>query len=72
MSAHPRGCYVELVDGRTACYGHAVNSNGVKFHSITVNGGGITVVGDNQIKVVDDQRPGWKLRAKPGEAGSAV
>jgi len=56
---HPRGCYVELVDGRTACYGRSRTANGIKLHEISINGGGIAVVGENEIKSVDDSRPGW-------------
>ena len=59
MESYPRGCWVELVDGRTACYGRQRFSNKIRMHEVSVNGGGIAVVGDNEIKNVNVNRPGW-------------
>lgn len=65
MTTHPRGCFVLLTDGRTACYGKPITKkkDSGSFHEVIVNDGGVAIVGENQIKAIDDSVAGWKKPA---------
>ena len=62
MKTLPRGCYILLHDGRTACYGRRRAAHGIEMHEISINDGGIEVVSEAEIKEFDENLPGWKPR----------